>query len=1401
MGLVPLIRFVDAFNIPSDEFQALQDLYDSTNGADWVYGPPADGAEWNFTTGTENPCTENWQGITCTNNCSITPGCNIEVIYMPGFNMVGALPESMGNFSLLTQLQLHSNKLSSSIPSTFGKLSSLYYWRFDNNILDGCIPPSIGSLTMLINMNIGYNSFSCSIPSTLGSLTRLTLLGLLHNELVGQMPTELGGLSKLISLSLFNNQLSGSVPTEFGQFSGLQEMNIDYNFLEGRLPSELGQLSTLQSLNVYANLFTGPLPDSLGHLAALDTFNIFSNQLSGELPDSLGGMTSVTYFSANANAFTGQLPSSLGSIHGLRNFYLFDNLISGSLPSSFSQISELRFLDIDSNFIGGSLPSELFGVNMTHVYYFDLFDNRFTGSIPPTISNMVSLQFVYLFDNFFDGSLPSALGTLTNLQEFVANDNSFTGCIPPELGSAAELATLYLYNNLLSCSLPSALGSLQKLINFNMSSNGLSGTLPTSFGNLSSLVSLDLSYNGLVGEIPEELNNIAPLSVVFLQSNSLEGELGDFINPSLQVNISDIDLGDNQFTGAIPIQPFAAPALLTFAAVGNCFQGMIPEDICSARNLTALAFDGMTSADACRRRFFPTSKRFTSYSLNVLNIHGSVPLCLFAMPALNTLHLSGNALTGSVPNDVVISPSLTDLSLSHNFLSGVLPDVIQERAWDNLDLSFNKISGILSPNFMAPSNDSVVSLEVNRLSGVFPVSLRHASTINVLSGNMFECDSVDTLPDNDPDRGTYSCGSDAFDTSVFVWLGLYSAFLCAFCYQYSQWKKQQMSSAATTVDSELDNTSAGVDNTHQFDFFGVHADIMNVFVEETSSVRETDKASERVTTDTASIRSFGAFMVDMRRLVVGCTAVVLVLLVPVYVSVSTLYSIYVYQYVWVVSAAYVSGLVPGLIFFVVFAVFLFLLAGALAYRQNHDAGTIDNSAATDMTSAETDQLPTSTTSWGGMLKTFRYNLSFVLVAGFNCALMLSANMAFVYVTVTYDLTIITVSQLALSIFKIIWNGYIVSMLVIKAHTLNKELDKVYSGAAPTAGGSGETTEASYLMFHAFMVLFNDIACPYLATASISSNCFLNVLIAPPLVESSYEFIKCEVTSAFDHCSLTTSVHDTSYLPPYKYSYQCSSTLVSSYASVYVYAFIMLGLGTPLLDTLMKALHTRLLTPPAEDVQPSAAALTTAAAIEALLPLLLLPLRSEFPKPVEGTTAVEETEKVSNPVHSPALETEYLPAPKTSSVGVSVVTVENYEPNREAPLLFPFDEFIVQMVSSFTLLVTFGAVFPPLAVVICVALLSQTYYAQILVGQLAAAARTSGLPAYILVLDRELDGASRAFYSTIWLVIPMAAVIFSFYIFDTVGDAVDWTTAVLSAVSIVVLSLLLWLIFPWMTGRS
>jgi hypothetical protein len=171
----------NALGIPSSEYNALVDLYNSTSGNAWV-----------AKSGWLNPQATYWTGVV------VVQG-HVNGIGIEYNNLSGTLPASLGNLPYLQSL-----------------------WLFGNN-LTGTIPVTLGNLAQLQDLGLNLNHLSGSIPTNLVNLTNLTLLLLEDNQLTGQIPAGLVNLPDLQQVRLSDNLLTGDVP----DFRGFSQLYID----------------------------------------------------------------------------------------------------------------------------------------------------------------------------------------------------------------------------------------------------------------------------------------------------------------------------------------------------------------------------------------------------------------------------------------------------------------------------------------------------------------------------------------------------------------------------------------------------------------------------------------------------------------------------------------------------------------------------------------------------------------------------------------------------------------------------------------------------------------------------------------------------------------------------------------------------------------------------------------------------------------------------------------------------------------------------------------------------------------------------------------------------------------------------------------------------------------------
>ncbi len=159
--------------------------------------------------------------------------------------------------------------------------------------------------------------------------------------------------------------------------------------------------------------------------------------------------------------------------------------------------------------------------------------------------------------------------------ELDLSENGLSGSIPPELGNLINLKSLNLYNNRLSGSIPSELGNLINLETLDFYKNLLRGTIPPELGGLAELEWLELSDNWLRGMIPPELGKLTELEWLGLSNNRLFGAIPPELG--MLTRLEWLDLSGNGLTGAIPSELGKLTKLSELYLSGNQLNGCVPE--------------------------------------------------------------------------------------------------------------------------------------------------------------------------------------------------------------------------------------------------------------------------------------------------------------------------------------------------------------------------------------------------------------------------------------------------------------------------------------------------------------------------------------------------------------------------------------------------------------------------------------------------------------------------------------------------------------------------------------------------------------------------------------------------------------------------------------------------------
>ena len=924
---------------------------------------------------------------------------------------------------------------------------------------------------------------------------------------------------------------------------------------------------------------------------------------------------------------------------------------------------------------------------------------------------------------------------------------------------------------------------LDHLYEFYINNNFLTGPLPEHVGNLTRLNIFCAHDNMLTGNLPSSFSTMRTLVELFLEANNFTGPIGQVFNSSTQRFLSDIDLSSNSLSGSLPADVFSLEALNSFAAVSNCITGSLPMTICDANQLSFLALDGMNTADNCRRPIFPGVKWLTTYT-RVHNLEDGIPSCVFNLSALQTLHLSGVGLNYAFPTDLVISPMLSDLSLSNNIITGIIPDSIQLRVWQNLDLSYNRLTGTLRTDFPAYPSTSALNLVVNRLSGDIPSSLMYSVNISILEGNLFYCDANQyPLPVNDPHYDNYACGSNSFDTSLIIWGAFCSVYLICcialvLAMRYSHHLKPYY---------------------HHWVAFVLECSTsltlwMSVFYQEGDELEK----------DCPNIYKMGQFLKNLRLTAFWLTACIIVVFLPLLIVLTYVSYSLTYEYTWTITIAFISG--QNAAFILLVFLMLWLVGTMWAFNRNILAlfpierkpppihTPLKLLSYCSLEAVRTDPVVRSH---------FYHNSLLTVVFFLNLLFVVPMNCLYVYITIYYDATVVDLAQLGMAVFKIIWMDFALTDILRRATVYSTDtglsiFDPIRSSSSGGGGGSSSSSsmtskgssthgdnaannapptdgrdvdlirrtlemelEARSIVFHVFLVLLNNIGFPIVAALFISPNCFINAFIPAPAVDASYQYLICSSTFGLYRGLLCTDrvldTVSTSYDPPFQYSYQCSSTLVVNFSTIYVYMFTLVGFVGPMFKVALKVIHYQLY----GETEASTGGLRKW--FDSALPPLLLPLYSEIPA--------------------------------------------------QLPILFDRRRFIVRILAFISIFLSYGVTCSPVALVLFAGIVTTTVFDQACIGRLLtldaanrgidttttttisssnSSSEQSNRLGYRQILDKETEKICELIAPTVWVICPFLSLFYAFFIFDAMGSEVGWRSTVAYAILMACTPIIVWM---------
>eukprot|EP01040_Poterioochromonas_malhamensis_P027239 gene27239-biopygen5269 len=195
------------------------------------------------------------------------------------------------------------------------------------------------------------------------------------------------------------------------------------------------------------------------------------------------------------------------------------------------------------------------------------------------------------------------------------------------------------------------------------------------------------------------------------------------------------------------------------------------------------------------------------------------------------------------------------------------------------------------------------------------------------------------------------------------------------------------------------------------------------------------------------------------------------------------------------------------------------------------------------------------------------------LAGFiNLIVMLLVDFLYVYIVLSYDTTIITISVMMLALGKIIWNSY----LMWNGLRWCRRIVLVLMGGKDGEGENlAQVNEKRFtkadIAFVSLSLGLNNLIYPAIALLVLSTNCYQSALFQAPEISSFYQYNVSRVTVT--QASAVSTV-TSEYLPPFTYSYQCASVVYAYYCPLFIFIFLFEGLLFPAVELVWMYLRSR-----------------------------------------------------------------------------------------------------------------------------------------------------------------------------------------------------------------------------------
>ena len=255
---------------------------------------------------------------------------------------------------------------------------------------------------------------------------------------------------------------------------------------------------------------------------------------------------------------------------------------------------------------------------------------------------------------------------------------------------------------------------------------------------------------------------------------------------------------------------------------------------------------------------------------------------------------------------------------------------------------------------------------------------------------------------------------------------------------------------------------------------------------------------------------------------------------------------------------------------------------------------------------------------------------------------------------------------------------------------------------------------AYATLELAVSLFNTIVIPIICVIFVSPDCFYHVFVMQSDLSVTNLSTECVAQGPSGCVVSLLTVENLEFPPPYLYTFQCSYVFAEFYVPAFIYVCLIASFGVPLIEICLVWLHSH-----------TTDGSLLHSGIHRILPRVLKKINCDA-VPIEGR-------------------------------------------DRLRPF-FDATQFVVTQLTYLCLLMTFGAVFPPLAASLALTMVCTTFSARLKVGRLLTHARAASLVGYREIVEEECAGVAPPpmLRRSMWMIVHLSAAFYALSLFDTNG---------------------------------